>query len=360
MASIDIVSFDPAAGKDILADVHGLHFTGKDSSAKRVAYADWLVSNPVPDSIYLAAHVDGQFASFLGFMAREAVGLGRSFKVALAFGAMTRPEFAGRGLYKKLAYHGWDEAVRRGFSFCAGYTIRPYVLEMEKRMGWDAIVASPVMALPLDVRGVLGKMLPAAAAPLSHLAAPANWLARRRIATRVRGMSTPTGYSIVRARTFSERYDQLNTQLMQGNRVTFAKNSAALNWLYLSVHNPFSYQIAEAHHAGELVGFAVGRHMDMMGFDGYGLLDLVALPGHERVLAPLAAELIGSALAARPQVVGALVSAGTPAQAALQELGLVDSRKRFTLIARQSEANVPSSLWDGANWDNCWGNNDTV
>src|SRR5262245_26846622 len=108
--SISIELFDPLKNEQPLLKLHGTHFTGRDSALKRRSYVQWLLSNPLQPGIYLAAYVNGAFASFLGFMPREVVGFGQRYKAALAFGAMTLPEFGGRGLYKRLAHAGWEEA----------------------------------------------------------------------------------------------------------------------------------------------------------------------------------------------------------------------------------------------------------
>jgi hypothetical protein len=356
--AITIEPFDPMKNEEILLDVHAAHFTGGDSTSKRRAYVPWLLSNPVHDSIYLAAYVDGAFASFLGFMAREVVGFGRTFRGALAFGAMTLPQFGGRGLYRRLAHAGWEEARRRGFHFAMGYTIRPYVLDMELRMGWSNMGAAPVLALPLDAPATVRSALPRFAG-LAGLTTPAGLFFRSRAVRRAARL-TGEECSVAQVESFSPDLEVLTDALRQADHLTFAKDRRTLDWLYLSPHNPFDYDIVEARRAGELVGFAVGRRMDLMGLDGYGVLDLIAFPGRDDVLAPLAAALVQIALTARPQIVAALVSRGDAAYAALRYLGFIDSRRTFTLIYRPVTDELPVYVSYPENWANFWGNNDTV
>ncbi|MBV8536851.1 MAG: GNAT family N-acetyltransferase [Alphaproteobacteria bacterium] len=356
--SISIRPFDLRQDESILAAVHAAHFTGLDSQLKRQSYARWLDANPAEGSIYLAAYVDGKFASFLGFMAREVIAFGRTFRGALAFGAMTLSEFGGRGLYKRLAQVGWEEARRRGFDFAMGYTVRPYVLDMELRMGWSKITAAPVMALPLDVPAVLGAAVPRLRAVMV-LAAPFSPLART-VASGRAGRATPAGYSLFEAEGFSAEYDALNERFRTAERLTFAKDRRTLEWLYLSSFNPFEYDIVEARSDGSLVGFAVGRRMDFLGLDGYGILDLIAVPGHDAVLRPMAGRLVSIALKRKSQVVGAMVSDGHPPHAALKSLGFISSRRAFALIYRPTRDALPNVLADPRNWCNYWGNNDTV
>src|ERR1700730_12289572 len=123
---ITIEPLDLAKHEDLLLTAHAANFVGPESDAKRAGYARWLTSNPVAGSIYLAAYVDGTFASFLGFMAREVIGFDRTFRGALAFAASTLAGFGGRGLYRRLAHAGWEEARRHGFDFAMGYTVRRY------------------------------------------------------------------------------------------------------------------------------------------------------------------------------------------------------------------------------------------
>jgi len=355
---ITIEPFDPAENQAILIQVHAAHFTSRDSASKRQSYVPWLLSNPSDGSIYFAAYVDGAFASFLGFMAREVVGFGNTFRGALAFGAMTLPQFAGRGLYRRLAHAGWEEARRRGFHFAVGYTIRPYVLDMELRMGWSHMGAAPVMALPLDPPAIVRSALPRFAG-LAFLTQPAGILAgaraRRRAAQALRG-----AVSLHRLQGFSPDLDALNEAWRGADRLTFAKDRRTLEWLYLSPHNPFTYDIVEAREAGRPVGFAVGRRMDLLGLDGYGILDLIALPGRQDVLAPLAAFLVQIALPTRPQIIAGLVSRAGGAHGALRSLGFIDSRRAFTLIFRPIMDRLPAGVSRPESWIHFWGNNDTV
>src|ERR1700730_3633521 len=99
---ITIEPLDLAKHEDLLLTAHAANFVGPESDVKRAGYARWLASNPVEGSIYLAACVDGGFASFLGFMAREVVGFDRAFRGALAFAASTLAGFGGRGLWPAL------------------------------------------------------------------------------------------------------------------------------------------------------------------------------------------------------------------------------------------------------------------
>jgi len=356
--TITIVPFDPAGNEAILTEVHAARFTGRDSAAKRKSYAPWLLSNPMEGSIYLAAYVDGAFASFLGFMAREVVGFGRSFRGALAFGAMTLPQFAGRSLYRRLAHAGWEEVGRKGFDFALGYTVRQYVLDMEMRMGWGPMGAAPVMALPTDPAAIIRSTLPRLAA-LAPLAAPAGYLARewarwRAVRARTRACA------IDPVTVFSPDLDGLNEAWRAAERLTFAKDRRTLDWLYLSPYNPFDYDILEARDGNDLIGFAVGRRMDLRGLDGYGILDLMALPGRDDVLAPLAGRIVEIALRTRPQLVAALVSREGAANAALRTVGFVNSRQAFSLIFKVTADQLPAAVGEPGNWAHFWGNNDTV
>jgi len=355
---ITIEPFDPAANEAVLLDLHAAHFAGRDADSKRRTYVPWLLSNPLDGSIYLAARVDGAFASFLGFMAREVVGFGQTFHAALAFGAMTVEGFTGRALYSRLAHAGWTEAHRRGFHFAAGYTSRSYVLDMELKMGWSNMGTAPVMVLPLDPPAIARAALPRLA-PLAKLAAPAGLLARSRARRRAARVLSAER-AIERVPGFSPDLDALTDAWRNADRLTFAKDRRTLEWLYRSPHNPFHYDVVEARGGGKLVGFAVGRRMDLRGIDGYAILDLMALPGRDDVLAPLAAMLVETALAAYPEVIAALVSRGDGAHAALRSLGFIDSRNAFTLILRPTMDRLPAGVTRPENWSNFWGNNDTV
>src|SRR5262249_18550189 len=142
------------------------------------------------------------------------------------------------------------------------------------------------------------------------------------------------GYEIARSDVFTAEFDALTERLRAVETIHFAKDRAALEWLYRSPFLPFAYDIVEARRAGALGGFAVGRRVDLLGLDGYGILDLIAVPGHEAALPPLAARLVAGALTHRPQAVGALVSAGQCPYRVLRGLGFVDARRSFTLIYR--------------------------
>ena len=355
---ITVSPFDPDKNEDILLAVHAAHFTGSDSAIKRKSYVHWLLANPAEGSIYLAAYVDGAFASFLGFMAREVIGFGRVFRGALAFGAMTLPKYGGRGLYRRLAHAGWEEARHRGFHFALGYTTRQYVLDMEIKMGWSPLGASPVMALPLDVGAILRAAVPRLGF-LAPLAAPASWLACKRAANHSEHV-TAADCEITAVDAFPDDCDNLTRRLRAGKRLFFSKDQRTLDWLYLSPHNPFKYDIVAARRAGQLVGFAVGRRMEMLGLDGYGIFDLISAPGNHDVLAALASRLIVGALPARPEIVACLVSRNQEAHQALQRLGFIDSRRSFTLIYRAVQDGLPETLHLKDNWTNFWGNNDTV
>ena len=355
---ITIEPLDPAKNEDLLIKAHAANFVGREADAKRAGYARWLASNPVEGSIYLAAYVDGAFASFLGFMAREVVGFDRTFRGALAFAASTLAGFGGRGLYRRLAQAGWEEARRRGFDFAMGYTVRRYVLDMEMRMGWSGMGSAPVMVLPLDAPAIVRAALPRFAA-VAGLAAPARplarWRARRRIS---RGYSA--AISINQITKFPPDLDDIAAALRRLERLTFAKDKRSLDWLYLSPHNPFDYDIVEARENGRLIGFAIGRRMDLMGLDGYGLLDLIGLPGRSDALRLLAARLVEIGLAGNAGMIAALVSRDGEAQAALRHLGFIDSRQTFSLIYRPTADGLPTGLAEAANWTHFWGNADTV
>jgi hypothetical protein len=356
--NITIEPLDPAKQEDLLIEAHAANFHGRDSEVKRAGYARWLTSNPVEGSIYLAAYVDGAFASFLGFMAREVVGFDRTFRGALAFAASTLPGFGGRGLYRRLAHAGWEEARRRGFDFAMGYTVRRYVLDMEMRMGWSSMGAGPVMVLPLDPPTIFRAAVPrfAWAGSLANPARPlARWRARRRIA---RGALNDV--SLVQTKKFPPDLDGITAAWSALDGLTFTKDKRTLDWLYLSPDNPFAYDIVEARQNGRLVGFAVGRQMDLMGIDGYGILDLIALPGRSAVLRSLAAKLVEIALPDNPAIVAALVSRNGEAHRALRDLGFINSRQTFTLIYRPTSDGLPEGLGPSANWMHSWGNTDTV
>jgi hypothetical protein len=357
--TIALRPFDLRAGEAQLLALHATHFPGPDSVAKRRSYVAWLLANPRPGSLFLAAYVDGAFASYLSFIARDVVGFGRDFRGALAAAAMTVPRFGGRRLYRRLAEFGWEAARGAGFDFAMGYTIRSNVLDMELRMGWSEAAVAPVMALPLDAPAVLRAAAPRGKAA-ARLAAPLSPLARS-FAHRLAARARATSYRIETVASFAADYDGLNARLRAAEQLNFAKDQATLDWLYGSPHNPFDYDIVEAREAaGALVGFAVGRRMDLLGLDGYALLDLIAAPGHEAALAPLAAELVLGTLEHRPEIVGALVSAGHPAQRALRRLGFVDTRRSFTLIRRPLREKPSTALSDPGNWCNFWGNSDSV
>jgi len=355
---ITVESFDLARNEELLIQVHAAHFTSQDSAIRRRSYVQWLLSDPTDQGIYLAAYVDGAFASFLGFMAREVGGFGQTFRGALAFGAMTVPRFAGRGLYRRLAYAGWEEARHRGYDFAMGYTIRPYVLDMELRMGWINMGAAPVLALPLDPPAIIRSVLPRVGA-LASLTTPAGMLARSR-ARRRAAQTWCDGVSINLVKAFSPDLDALTETLRGADSLTFTKDQRTLDWLYLSPHNPFDYDIVEARQSGRLIGFAVGRRMDLLGLDGYGILDLIASPDRDDVLAPLAAFLVRIALPARPQIIAGLVSRAGAAHAALRSLGFINSRRAFTLIFRPTTDGLPPGVMRPESWTHFWGNNDTV
>jgi hypothetical protein len=355
---ITIEPLDPTKHEDLIMRAHAANFDGRESAAKRASYARWLTSNPVEGSIYLAAYVDGAFASFLGFMAREVVGFDRTLRGALAFAASTLAEFRGRGLYRRLAHAGWEEGRRRGFDFAMGYTIRGYVLEMEMRMGWSSMGSAPVMVLPLDPVAIARAALPrfAAAAGLASPIRPlARWRARRRV-TRQHSAEV----SIAHIKEFPPDLDDLAATLRRLDRLTFAKDKRTLDWLYLSPDNPFDYDILEARQNGRLTGFAVGRRMDLMGLEGYGILDLIALPGCSEALRLMAARLVEIALAGDQGMIAALVSRDSEAHAALRELGFINSRQTFTFIHRAIAERPPERSREPANWAHFWGNADTI
>ena len=356
--TITIRPFDPAENAEMLTAAHAMHFTSRDSAVKRSSYVHWLLSNPEANNIFLASYVNGTFASFLGFMPRKVVGFGCEYRGALAFGAMTLPEFGGRGLYRRLAQAGWDEARRRGFDFAMGYTTQQYVLDLEMGMGWSNMGASPVMALPLDGPAIVRAALPALSM-IAPLAAPFSWAAPR-IARWAAGRTEPGSYAITSAQGFDADYDELTRVLKATPVLTFSKDCATLNWLYLSEHNPFSYDIIEARRNGVLAGFAVGRRMDLLGMAGYGIMDLVARPGDEAALKPMAARLVETALQGKAAAVGALVSSNSAAEHALRSIGFMNSRRSFTLIFRPTRDPVANHLLVAENWSNFWGNNDTV
>jgi hypothetical protein len=291
-------------------------------------------------------------------MAREVVGFDRTFRGALAFAASTLAGFGGRGLYRRLAHAGWEEARRHGFDFAMGYTVRRYVLDMEMRMGWSGMGSAPVMVLPLDPPAMLRAALPRFAA-VAGVAAPARplarWRARRRIS---RGHSKQI--SIARIKAFPADLGDIAATLRRLDRLTFAKDKRTLDWLYLSPHNPFDYDIVEARENGRLIGFAVGRRMDLMGLDGYGILDLIGLPGRSDALRLLAARLVEIGLASNAGMIAALVSRDSEAQAALRDLGFIDSRQNFNLIFRPTVDALPARLNDPGRWTHFWGNTDTV
>jgi hypothetical protein len=225
-------------------------------------------------------------------------------------------------------------------------------------MGWRKASVAPVVALPLDAPAVIRSAMPrlAKAAGVSAILNPLARKTAELLANRVR----LGDYQITRVDEVPPECDRLAERLGEAERLHFAKDPRTLTWLYRSPHNPFMYDIVEARQAGDMVGFAVGRRMDLLGLDGYGILDLIALPGHEAALAPLAAELVLNALANSPQIVGALVSAGHPAKAALHRLGFLNTGRSFTLIYRPLRTELPEMLSQPQNWCNFWGNNDTV
>ena len=356
--SISIELFDPLSNEEALVSLHGLHFTSKDSARKRQSYVCWLLGDPLEAGIYLAAYVNGAFAAFLGFMPREVVGFGHRYKAALAFGAMTVPEFSGRSFYKRLANVGWKEARKRGFHFAIGYTVQRHVLDLELRMGWNSLGAAPVMALVLDPQAAIKSAFPRFHA-LSSLARPAGWFFTTMARRRINSITAPDCL-INSVNRFSTDYDAFTTSIQAAQMLTFSKDSRLLNWLYLSEHNPFDYDILEARRAGQLIGFAVGRKMDLMGLDGYGILDLMILPEQpEAVMRALAAHLVQTALSYRPEIVAALVSPHQKAQKTLRSLGFIYSRRSFSLIYRPLQEGLPSFLADSSAWSDSWGNNDT-
>jgi hypothetical protein len=142
--------------------------------------------------------------------------------------------------------------------------------------------------------------------------------------------------------------------------LTVSKDSRGLECLYLSEHKPFEYDILEATRAGQLVGFAVGLKMDLMGLNGYGIIDLLALPHEPQVLRALATGLVELALPSRPEAIGALVSSHHEAKEALRSLRFIYSRRSFTLIYRPAQEGLPTVLTEPSRWSHCWGNNDTV
>lgn len=355
---ISIAPFDIVQNENDLLSLQAFHFTGPDADTRRQSYVQWLRSNPVDGSIFLAAYVDGTPASFLGFMAREVVGFGRTFRCALAFAAATHPQFGGRALYRRLANAGWDEARRRGFDFAVGYTVRKYVLDMEMRMGWANMGAGPVMVLPLDAAGIVRSALPRVKA-WAPIASPANPVLRWR-AQRLARRGGIAGVEIQQVAGFSGDLNMLTEALRAREQITFAKDRRALQWLYLSPYNPFKYDIVEARQDGKLAGIGVGRRMDLSGLDGYGIVDLVAWPGYERVLSGVASRLLQIALPQRPQAVAALVSWNGAAFQALRSLGFIDSRQAFTLIYRPTGDGLPAMVGRPENWCHSWGNNDTV
>lgn len=344
-----------------MISLHAQHFISPDSELKRGSYIDWLLDNPNEGSIYLAAFVDGKFASFLGFMARGVVGFGRDYRGALAFGAMTKPEFSGRGLYRRLAIEGWKEVHRQGFDFAMGYTTRRHVLQMERRMGWVEVEAAPVLMLPVECEAALKSAIPKLG-PISIIARPYDKLAGRWTKIRLRTVVKKSTLNFDSVTSFLGDDHEFLAQQREAQKFSFMKDSKTLSWLYTSPHNPFHYDVVEARDAGKLVGFAIGRRMNLLGVDGYGITDIVTLPKHENALAPLAANLIVKALEIRPAVVAALVSRNGPAYIALRSLGFFTSPKSFSLIMRATvaEDTIDKRLFAQGCWEHLWGNNDTV
>jgi len=59
-------------------------------------------------------------------------------------------------------------------------------------------------------------------------------------------------------------------------------------------------------------------------------------------------------------MIAALVSRNGEADAALRDLGFINSRQTFTLIYRPTADRLPEGLGVPANWTHFWGNTDTV
>lgn len=199
---------------------------------------------------------------------------GREVRASWGMDVFLRPEARGRGL-GALLFTTWSEHVE----VALGLGLTPSSYGLFKKLRYDDVGPVPFFIKVLDPRALVRRRLSGAAGPWlaragAALLAPLGGaaLALRHPERRVPGSEDVEVGEIT---AFGAEYDTLWERARGSYAMCVRRDAAYLDWKYARCPHR-RYELREARRKGELVGFAVSRHVEHEGLRLGWLLDVFA------------------------------------------------------------------------------------
>lgn len=254
-------------------EVFGEDLTESSRRRWRWQYLDNPQTGPDGPQIWVAKD-DGRP---LGQYASMPVALwwgGREVRSSWGMDVFLRPEARGRGL-GALLFTTWSDHVE----VALGLGLTPSSYGLFKKLRYADVGPVPLLQKVLDPRAVaerrLGARWPAALA--SGAAAVAGPLVGAALGLRHPERALPGSEAVtVQAVTrFSAEHDGLWERARASYAMCVRRDAAYLNWKYADCPHR-QYALCEARRGGELLGYAVSRHVEHAGLRLGWLLDVFA------------------------------------------------------------------------------------
>lgn len=321
-------------------------------AAKGGQTPQWLFRpGPAGESPRAVVEIDGQIVAHAGAMAIRFHVAGEEVRGGYSVGAMTAPEFQGKGLFGRMGQHLYERLEREGFAFVAGFSNANSHRLMTGRLGRTPIRPFPWCIRPLSplglVRSLAGLRRPAGAT----LDADCGY--------------EDDGVRIVAIDAADPRIDAVWKRAAGEVKVGCVRDCAHALWRFASRPDA-GYRLLAAERAGEPAGFLAHRALDLRGIRAGFVLDLMLPAGEERAGAAL---LRAAARLARDEgavVLSALVPGSGAPRAALRRAGFIRVPERLhPQLIRFSVRGLgrwaqSATLVDPNAWHLSWADTDVV
>lgn len=313
---------------------------------------DWLFrSGPAGEAPRSVIELDGRLIAHAGVAPLRFRLHGHDVVGGYSVGAMTDPDYRGRGLFVKVGRHLYERLEREGFAFVAGFSNQQSHRLMTTRLGRTA-----VRPFPWCVR-----VLRPIAAARALLAGPAP-------GPQEAPTPAPVASGAVRIEPCAAddpRLDDLWDRAAGAVRLGAIRDTAFARWRF-ATRPDAGYGSWLALRAGLPVAWAVHRDLTMRGLRARFLVDWLVAPGAGEAARILLTELERTGRGAGVVLLSALLPGAGPARDALRAAGFwrVPERLhpqiiRFSVRGFGRHAAM-GELFDPAAWYLTWSDTDVV
>ncbi len=270
---------------------------------------------------------------------------------------MTGSRARGKGIFTRLGAYSLEQMKTAGLDFVTGYPIRPEVLPGHLKVGWKVVQQLPVYLKVLKTRSILRSRNVGFLSWLGDAGAAAfNVLPNLK--------SEVPGY---RAEVLSPAvlfddagYPAFIDEWARRVPNALIKNRDFMQWRLGAPQTSYLTVVARDD-AGRIAALCVARATALEGIPTLALLDLMALPGHDRAIGLLDRHLRACARQSGSEVIATMIGMRWAREYGLRRLGYIKSPRVFSLIAKTLDDGLDAGLvYQADRWHTTWIDSDDL